>query len=75
MNSESVDFFYLDPPFNSNRNYAAPTGNEAAGAAFKHTWMLDDVDWAWHGEIEAGRGYLTNGKAGLRRRQLHTPSM
>ena len=34
MNSESVDQIYLDPPFNSNRNYAAPNGSEAAGAAF-----------------------------------------
>lgn len=42
---------YLDPPFNSNRNYAAPIGSEAAGAAFKDTWTLDDVDLAWHGEI------------------------
>ena len=24
MNSESVDLIYLDTPFNSNRNYAAP---------------------------------------------------
>ena len=32
MNSESVDLIYLDPPFNSNRNYAAPIGSEAAGA-------------------------------------------
>ena len=24
MNSECVDLIYLDPPFNSNRNYAAP---------------------------------------------------
>ena len=51
MNSESVDLIYLDPPFNSNRNYAAPIGSEAAGAAFKDTWELDDVDLAWHGEI------------------------
>ena len=51
MNSESVDLIYLDPPFNSNRNYAAPIGSEAAGAAFKDTWTLDDVDLAWHGEI------------------------
>ena len=35
MNSETVDLIYLDPPFNSNRNYAAPIGSEAAGAAFK----------------------------------------
>ena len=51
MNSASVDLIYLDPPFNSNRDYAAPIGSEAAGAAFKDTWTLDDVDEAWHGEI------------------------
>ena len=51
MNSESVDLIYLDPPFNSNRTYSAPIGSEAAGAAFKDTWTLDDVDLAWHGEI------------------------
>ncbi len=51
MNSESVDLIYLDPPFNSNRDYAAPIGSKAAGAAFKDTWTLSDVDEAWHGEI------------------------
>ena len=51
MNSESVDLIYLDPPFNSNRDYAAPIGSAAAGAAFKDTWTLSDVDLAWHGEI------------------------
>ena len=51
MNSESVDLIYLDPPFNSNQDYSAPIGSEAAGAAFKDTWTLDDVDLAWHGEI------------------------
>ncbi len=51
MNSETVDLIYLDPPFNSNRNYAAPVGSEAAGAAFKDTWTLDDVDLGQHGEI------------------------
>lgn len=51
MNSESVDLLYLDPPFNSNQDYAAPIGSEAAGAAFKDTWTLDDVDLAWHGQV------------------------
>ena len=51
VNSECVDLIYLDPPFNSNRQYAAPIGSKAAGAAFKDTWTLDDVDEAWHGEI------------------------
>ena len=51
MNSESVDLIYLDPPFNSNRDYAAPIGSEAAGAAFKDTWTLSDIDVAWIGLI------------------------
>ena len=45
------DLIYLDPPFNSTRDYVAPIGSQAAGAAFKDTWALDDVDLAWHGEI------------------------
>ena len=51
MNSESVDLIYLDPPFNSNRNYDAPIGSQAAGAAFKDAWTLDDVDVHEHGEL------------------------
>ena len=51
LDTESVDLIYLDPPFNSKRNYSAPIGSEAAGAAFKDTWNLSDVDDAWHGEI------------------------
>ena len=51
MNSECVDLIYLDPPFNSNRNYAAPIGSAAAGAAFEDTWTLDKLDVAWMGLI------------------------
>ena len=51
MNSECVDLIYLDPPFNSNQDYSAPVGSAAAGAAFKDTWTLSDVDDAWHGMI------------------------
>ena len=35
MNSESVDLIYLDPPFNSKADYAAPVGSKASGAAFR----------------------------------------
>ncbi len=51
MKDQSVDLIYLDPPFNSNANYAAPIGSAAAGAEFKDTWGLSDIDKAWHGEI------------------------
>ena len=51
LNSECVDLVYLDPPFNSNRDYAAPVGSAAAGAAFKDTWTLSDLDVAWLGLV------------------------
>lgn len=47
MNSECVDLICLDPPFNSNANYAAPIGSEAAGAEFKDTRSLSDIDTEW----------------------------
>ena len=67
MNSESVDLIYLDPPFNSNRNYSAPVGSAAAGAAFKDTWTLSDLDVAWMGLIaeEHPAIYKTLETAGL----------
>ena len=46
-----MDLIYLDPPFNSNRDYAAPIGSQAAGVAFKDTWTLSDLDEAWVGLI------------------------
>ena len=51
LNSEAVDLIYLDPPFNSNKTYSAPIGSKAAGAAFKDSWTLDDLDVAWLGLI------------------------
>lgn len=44
LNSASVDLIYLDPPFNSNRNYRAPTGSRAAGAAFDDMWTPGTAD-------------------------------
>lgn len=47
----TFDLIYLDPPFNSKHDYAAPIGSKAAGAAFKDTWTLSDIDTAWFGQI------------------------
>ncbi|MCY3919761.1 MAG: DNA methyltransferase [Chloroflexi bacterium] len=52
MDSGTVDLIYLDPPFNSNADYAAPIGSAAAGAAFRDTWTLSDVDVEWINLIE-----------------------
>ena len=73
MNSESVDLIYLDPPFNSNANYAAPIGSKAAGAEFKDTWGLDDINLAWHGEIKHEQPGLYNLLNATR--QIHGDSM
>ena len=55
INSDCVDLVYLDPPFNSNRNYAAPIGSEAAGAAFKDTWTRARQDSnLWPSAPDAG---------------------
>ena len=51
IDDKCIDLIYLDPPFNSKHNYAAPIGSEAAGAAFKDTWALDDIDVEWIGLI------------------------
>ena len=52
INSECVDLVYLDPPFNSNRTYAAPLDSEARGAEFDDVWTLDDMKEEWIDEIE-----------------------
>lgn len=51
IDSECVDLIYLDPPFNSNKTYSAPIGSEAAGAAFKDSWTMNDIKKEWHGEL------------------------
>lgn len=38
------------PAVHSKKHYAAPIGSKAAGAAFKDTWTLSDIDWAWPDE-------------------------
>ena len=52
INSACVDLIYLDPPFNSNRTYAAPLDSEARGAEFDDVWTLDDMKEEWVDEIE-----------------------
>ena len=51
MNSETVDLIYLDPPFNSGKQWANPikAGGKKAKVEFKDTWTLDDIhaDHEW----------------------------
>ena len=52
VNSDCVDLIYLDPPFNSNRNYSATLNSEASGAEFSDVWTLSDMKEEWVEEIE-----------------------
>jgi site-specific DNA-methyltransferase (adenine-specific) len=38
LDSESVDLIYLDPPFFSNRNYAALGGDKGEVRSFEDSW-------------------------------------
>ena len=51
IDSETIDLIYLDPPFNTNKQYKAPIGSKAEGAEFKDIWTDEDVRFEWHGEI------------------------
>ncbi len=47
MNSECVDLIYLDPPFNTKKEYHAPTGSSAEGAKFSDIFKEEDVKDEW----------------------------
>ena len=51
INADCIDLIYLDPPFNSKRNYKAPIGSPAEGVEFKDIWTDEDIKYEWHGQI------------------------
>ncbi len=51
INSNTVDLIYMDPPFNSNRNYESPVGEIGKIAKFKDVWSWDDADETWLSEL------------------------
>ena len=53
INSECIDLLYLDPPFNKNKKFVAPTGSAAAGAEFKDIFRKEDVKEEWVKSIES----------------------
>ncbi len=56
INSECIDLIYLDPPFNSGRNRAAPiarrAGQKAKNVEFQDVWTLNDVKREWVRQLE-----------------------
>ena len=51
FDSNTVDLIYLDPPFNSKRQYHAPIGSQAEGASFNDIFAEADVKNEWLGVI------------------------
>ena len=52
MNSECIDLIYLDPPFNSNADYASPIGSPSEGSGFEDKWNLTNIDNGWINLLE-----------------------
>ena len=53
LNSECIDLIYLDPPFNTGKQWQAPLDSSASGAVFDDVWTLNDVKAEWVNQIEA----------------------
>ncbi len=65
VDDESVDLVYLDPPFNSSRNFnvlfAEQDGSRAAAQiqAFEDTWQWDEAASAAYHEVVEGGGRVS----------------
>jgi len=51
IDTDCIDLIYLDPPFNSKKQWKAPIGSPAEGATFKDIWTDEDVKDGWYSEI------------------------
>ncbi len=54
IKDESVDFVYLDPPFNSNRNYNVLFRNESGSDSESQITAFEDT---WHWNLAAEETY------------------
>jgi DNA modification methylase len=66
---ESVDLVYLDPPFNSNRDYNVIFKDESGRKSDAQLLAFEDT-WHWGPDAEAQYAYLTN----TARNRGHVPS-
>ena len=58
IDSETIDLIYLDPPFNTKKEWKAPIGSPAEGAEFKDIWTDEDVKDGWYSEIAESYPYI-----------------
>ena len=58
IDSNTIDLIYLDPPFNTKKNYKAPIGTPAEGASFKDIWTDEDVKDGWYSVVAEDYPYI-----------------
>jgi hypothetical protein len=66
----SVDLVYLDPPFNSNRDYNVIFRDESGNATDAQLLAFEDT-WHWGPSAEATHAYLTNTARHARQKGLN----
>jgi site-specific DNA-methyltransferase (adenine-specific) len=59
IKDQSVDLIYLDPPFNSNRNYNVLFKDESGTEADSQIHAFEDT-WHWHQQAEETYHELIN---------------
>ena len=52
INNDTIDLIYLDPPFNSGKDYGGARKSMAASAEFKDKWDEDDFNIEWWFDIK-----------------------
>ena len=58
IDSNTIDLIYLDPPFNTKKQYKAPIGSPAEGAEFKDIWTDEDVKDGWYSVVAEDYPYI-----------------
>ena len=58
VDSESVDLCYIDPPFNSKRNYFQIYNNQGGEDRAQAQAFVDT--WEWGDEAETGLAWITD---------------
>ena len=51
IDTDCIDLIYLDPPFNSKKQWKAPIGSAAEGATFRDIWTDEEVKDGWYSKI------------------------
>ena len=66
INSSCIDLLYIDPPFNTKKEFTAPIGSSAEGGGFKDWFKEEDVKDEWLQTIKEDYDGLYNFLSGVK---------